>query len=77
MCRTSIEFKRGGVAYSVWKEGWGRASSCNKNNKAANADADPAKNKELYSFNHGAIAPPASFVDHFVRDVSPIEVEPV
>ena len=37
----------------------------------------PQNNKELYGFNHGAIAPPASFVDHFVRDVSPIEVGPV
>lgn len=37
----------------------------------------PQKNKELYGFKHGTIAQLASFVDYFVRDVSPIEVGPV
>lgn len=35
------------------------------------------KFRELYGSRHGTIVPPTSFVDHFVRDVSPIEVRPV
>lgn len=37
----------------------------------------PQKARSFAASSMGAIASPASFVDHFVRDISPIEVGPV